>query len=223
MVSKLAPLSLVAKVLCRRHNTALGAYDAPAGKLVGALKRFNDDFRGRGLEASDDYFLVSGEDIERFMLKYTFGLLATGKSGHVDGGVLKKWRPPRPLLDWLFGAQPPDPTALMLFYNAPTEIGRFIDISARIMGDERLRDTPGGLRLNLGGLVFHLRFGHQRRPSERWIHRPRRLIFTNSRATKTVHFSWSGHSSQRDVYLRLTPFIGSPLTAFHVRRKPRPG
>jgi hypothetical protein len=64
---------LTADVLCKRHNEALSRLDAIGGQLVGAIREiaFTDAQSRRRI------VVLSGRDVERWMLKCLFGLVAS--------------------------------------------------------------------------------------------------------------------------------------------------
>lgn len=69
----IAPKSLTANCLCRKHNSALSPLDAAALHFFTALKS------GLEQDAGSNDYIVSGHDIERWLLK-TLKVLATSKN-----------------------------------------------------------------------------------------------------------------------------------------------
>jgi hypothetical protein len=85
---RLLPTSaLTAKVLCRRHNSALQVLDAEAAIFFRALKQIDEDFGRRSLSRKSLNFLISGDAIERWMLKVACGICMS--FGEVNGERVK--------------------------------------------------------------------------------------------------------------------------------------
>jgi hypothetical protein len=79
--------ALTAKVLCRRHNSALHVLDAEAAAFFRALKRIDEDFGRRSLSRKSLNFLISGDAVERWMLKVACGICMS--FGEVNGERVK--------------------------------------------------------------------------------------------------------------------------------------
>ena len=82
--------NLVARCLCETHNNSLSPLDTAATNLFLALKRCHDEQRGPPI-----HFLVSGHDLERWMLK-TLAAFASSRNlaragvrldGRFDAGI----------------------------------------------------------------------------------------------------------------------------------------
>lgn len=114
--------NLFALILCRRHNLALSSLDAVAGKL---FKCIRDITLGK---AEQTVYNFNGYDVERWLIKFFCGLLASGNVTSVisKNQTLKKVTVPPKLLPILFSG--PNPVAfggLDVFYK--NEIGRRFD------------------------------------------------------------------------------------------------
>jgi hypothetical protein len=70
--------NLTAKILCKRHNEALGPLDAEAGHFFEVLRTALVDLQRRTLSRKPVFHLVSGEAIELWMLKVACGLYFGG-------------------------------------------------------------------------------------------------------------------------------------------------
>jgi hypothetical protein len=72
----LYPPSLANKVLCERHNHALSRLDATAGATFAALRRYQQDLNDEVDPRGSEFFLASGEELERWLLKMLWGVTA---------------------------------------------------------------------------------------------------------------------------------------------------
>jgi len=91
--------SLVAKVLCDKHNSTQSNFDAAGLALVSGMNRI-DSAAGKSGQPQEMYRL-KGDHLERWMLKTLCGGLFSGNIP-VRGGHLKGVCPPREWLDILF-------------------------------------------------------------------------------------------------------------------------
>jgi hypothetical protein len=73
---KLHPPSLAKKVLCRRHNNALSRLDSSALQIFNALRRYQQSLVNQVGPGSSEFFLASGEELERWLLKVLWGATA---------------------------------------------------------------------------------------------------------------------------------------------------
>ena len=69
--------SLASRILCERHNAALSRLDDAAGKLFRALDVVSADPPGAG-RPTTGLLLLSGHDVEKWMLKVFCGIAASG-------------------------------------------------------------------------------------------------------------------------------------------------
>ncbi|MGO9157544.1 hypothetical protein [Mycobacterium sp.] len=72
----LYPRSVANKVLCERHNHALWRLDATAGATFAALRRYQQDLNAAADRHGSEFFLASGEELERWLLKMLWGVTA---------------------------------------------------------------------------------------------------------------------------------------------------
>lgn len=82
--SKILPVKrLTARILCKRHNEALSALDAIAGRFFGHLRAVQDDLHEKSLSKRGTERLFSGEALELWMLKvavgYYFGRISSNE------------------------------------------------------------------------------------------------------------------------------------------------
>jgi hypothetical protein len=68
-------------ILCSRHNTALSRLDTTAVRVFRALRRYQRDLRTKPDPHGDEFFLASGEELERWLLKLFWGATEAGVLG----------------------------------------------------------------------------------------------------------------------------------------------
>ena len=91
--------SLVARVLCEKHNEALGPFDATGRALFAALDRINSTIASPVRQ--ELVTMIDGHRLERWMLKTLCGGLYSGNLPTFDGSI-KGLCPPRLWLDALY-------------------------------------------------------------------------------------------------------------------------
>jgi hypothetical protein len=148
----------VAKVLCDRHNSALGPLDAAAGLVFLTIEALVKDVAIIADEktALESFHMSSGIDIERWMIKVYCGLVAAGKIRGSSGQILQRSALPPCLLDALLG-NCSLPSPLGLYQN--TFVGQTLKLGGLTFGTIKLTDASdrvGGLMLSLGPMNFVL-------------------------------------------------------------------
>jgi hypothetical protein len=81
--------SLVARVLCKRHNEALSPLDAEAARLKESLGCFDMDFGTPS--PKQEVAIVAGEDVERWMLKTLCDFVASKQAKKHELQPLDRW------------------------------------------------------------------------------------------------------------------------------------
>jgi hypothetical protein len=99
---------LGSKVLCERHNAALGPLDAVATQFFEVLRHYETDLELQVDPHGDEFAMFHGDLLERWMLKMLWGAVAARALGHqgqplsgLRGSVDLAW-----LADVLFRAEP---------------------------------------------------------------------------------------------------------------------
>lgn len=111
--------SMSAKVLCESHNSRLSGVDSEGGRF---LLAFFEAHAGmlEGRFKADQGYVSDGPLIERWMLKYAFGLIASGQAG-VGTQRIERTSPPLGFLEVLFGLETlPNEWGLYTRATAPT-------------------------------------------------------------------------------------------------------
>jgi hypothetical protein len=147
-----------AKVLCDAHNSALSVLDDEAGSAFANIEDFAADltrYAAAG-QVSHAFYLSSGVDIERWMVKVYCGLVAAAKIRGIGGTTWGLEALPPCLLDALMGkcalAAP-----LGLYYHSfvgqKRKLGRLTSGTIQLTHGS---DAVGGLMLSLGVMNFVL-------------------------------------------------------------------
>ena len=159
-----------ARILCARHNNALSPLDSAAGEFFRCLV----DFHAGDLHGVHQF---DGEDIERWMMKVLFGLIASRNAGRHDKQK-RRSDPPREFLEVLFWDVPlgllglrrglyffetPDDPALQAnvitfipktYEQGHPEAGMLFGLSAVLLGVGLCIAIGTGFSANTGGLVY---------------------------------------------------------------------
>lgn len=115
--------SLSAKVLCEGHNSRLSEVDTEGGRFLTAFFVAHAGLLDETF-ANDQTFVFNGPLIERWMLKYACGLIASGQAG-VGTERIEKTLPPLEFLQVLFGLDTlPEEWGLYTRPTAPVGVSR---------------------------------------------------------------------------------------------------
>ena len=183
------------KVLCDRHNTALSKLDKIGTKFFKALKQFTiASYNGK-----ERLVIVSGRDLERWMLKILYGLLASN-SLQQDYGNPIRCNVDQRCID-------------LLYEKVPFEQGRGLfvrtDYPGPMPAQRRLRIRPllkvaeqklKGIELNILGFDFLLSTCPIN--VEGGIFRPGFFLFSSHTGTKVIRLTWPDPGPQ--LVVRIT-------------------
>jgi hypothetical protein len=190
--------TLTAKCLCERHNnTCLSPLDAAAGRFFAAIKSAASNESAPAVS-----LLVSGHDIERWMLK-TIVALAHGKSLARDRQLI-----PANFYSGIDVSQlltNPMAWPLGSGMHSLQQVGEIV--TRRDQLDLAPLTIPGsgeliGLRFSIQGLGFDLLAappGNLHSDKPRVLHRPGRLTFRHGSIVNEVLISWSDEESHKDL------------------------
>lgn len=177
--------SLVARVLCTRHNQAFSPLDAEAGRLIETIGRYagghNDE------NPRTEIAVFCGEELEKWMLKTVCGVAAAGLV--VDDGVRLKHDIPEFWPYILFGDG-----------DWPYQWGLYASVSEGVVHhsssfwyrpiDNADTGKIAAAQLIMNGVSFTLMLCHPKDPSAWGIYRPRTLIFEQGGIEKFVEICW---------------------------------
>lgn len=199
--------SLVAKVLCERHNLALSPLDAEAGRLIKNIGVYDRAFHEQPYQGEIRVFC--GEEIEKWMLKTVCGMVAAravARNGERSRATVPDiwvsilagevdW--PR---NWgMYAAAPPGGVT---YHYSSFGFQPFLHPET----GQVLAAT-----LTINNFTFHLILGHPDAPSAVGVYRPRTLIFEREGVEKFIEISWNDPRLQRYVTLtRSGSYSGPP-------------
>lgn len=138
------------KVLCVNHNSALSPLDTAAGAAFQRIEELTKDMllADKGYSVNS-FHVVSGIDMERWMIKVFCGLVAAGKIRSTSGRIEQLNSLPSELLEALIGAtllQPPLGLYMHTFVGQIRKSG--LSFATIMLSDGS--DQVGGLILSLG-------------------------------------------------------------------------
>lgn len=180
--------SLTASILCENHNSLLSGLDNEAAHLFKTINEF-----AKKTEYGEQV-TISGEKIERWMLKLAFGILAS------KGYDLRK------------NIKMP-PNALNILFN----ISRFSDgcglyVKGLSRHDEKIRfqlkthsETieVQAIETEIGCLLLHLLLVNPPETATYGTHKPSRIGFGESyERCNSLIFDWEGHGSGEGIFLK---------------------
>jgi hypothetical protein len=184
--------ALTAKVLCRRHNSALHALDDEAAAFFRALKQIDEDFGRTSVSKKSLNFLIGGDAIERWMLKVACGICMS--FGEVNGERVKdhyefdlaKVRAALLLGRW-------DEGAGLHWYIGPRRFPASSNIQVTVAHNSAEKRVVG-MRIIMRGRQFDIVFDMANlRPlgmDQGWIRRPPLLQVRGRTRRHTVVLTW---------------------------------
>jgi hypothetical protein len=145
--------SMCAKVLCEKHNNALSDVDTEGSRFILSFLNTHMDLLDRKITANKKYEF-QGPLIERWLLKYCWGLIASGQGGIGKERIIRK-SPPIEFLEVLFGLK-----------ALPPRWGLYVRPTSKIGIQERknltlalyLPKRPTGTHLVTGVKMIHYGF-----------------------------------------------------------------
>lgn len=139
------------KVLCDNHNSVLSPLDTAAGAAFQRIEELAKDMiladKGYNLNS---FHVVSGIDIERWMIKVFCGLVAAGKIRSVSGRIEQSSSLPHELLSALMGVTLLKPPLGLYMHSYVGQIRKSGGFSFSTIKLTDGSDQVGGLILSLG-------------------------------------------------------------------------
>jgi len=141
-----------AKVLCDAHNSALSALDEEAGSAFSKVEDLGRDLIlvNAAEKVVKSFYLSSGIDLERWMVKVYCGLVAAGKIRGIGGTVVRRDTIPLCFFESLLGRSTlGSPLGLHMhsFVGQKRSVGGFTFATIQLTDGS---DGVGGLMLSLG-------------------------------------------------------------------------
>lgn len=191
--------ALTAKCLCARHNSLLSPIDVVGAKFFEAIQKCGTTDTGKG-----HYFLLSGHDVERWMLR---SLAVFGVSGNfaIDGAVIDQNFVDRlRIVDLLEDpAQWKKPTGFYLTRGLGHQFWRRDNFQlaplVKVGGEEIM-----GITLDIQGLEFALlATDHDIKGTglDKALYRPSAFVFRMGATTHRIQLSWEDGLPHEDVVI----------------------
>jgi len=185
--------AFTAHILCKRHNRGLSPLDKSALQLFERLSDLRAWFDEPRVHDNHHALLVSGHDIERWMLKALIGACVSGNA-QLPEGHPSDWMAPDQWLEVLFGRSSA-PRGCGMYFLPPQEnpARSKVEVEFAALGGPQ----PVGMKMSLCGLWFILALfvptGTE--PELRGAHhRPASFVFKEGRRRRVVWVSWPGAS-----------------------------
>jgi hypothetical protein len=147
-----------AKVLCDVHNSALSILDDEAGLTFSKMEDFYLDLTRlpAAKRVSHSFYLSSGLDIERWLIKVYCGLVAAGKIRGLNGTKVQRETLPACLLDALMGRSTLAGPLGLYYHSFAGQKRKSGGLTFATIQLTNGSDMVGGLMLSLGIMSFVL-------------------------------------------------------------------
>ena len=196
---------LTAKILCRRHNSALSPLDAMAGAFFAHLCGPVLGEPGRkSLSRKGSLRLFSGEALELWMLKTACGLFHSRMAARAGVGLADDHVINQELVEAALLRHSWQPDCGLYFRAIRGH--RFVVSSSVAMAPLSVlsENRVVGVGLTLAGLEFHLVFdpigvNPTQLTKEGWLRRPTELHFQFRRGSHSIGLTWPPGSPVRSV------------------------
>jgi len=199
------PISgLVGNILCMRHNSAMSPLDTAAVKFFGAIKSiYNDLGDSQTLSRKGQWWLVSGEEIELWLLKTAFGLYYSGNVAKDRKKLCEVQRINRVLMEALQGSSVLPPCGV---YTMDEKNRSFVRNTIDFMSlSSDNNEAMVGLRFRFLGLSLLILLDPSTVYAEEFltshVYRPNYLLFRdrNRRRTHSIALTWPRMSAPNAV------------------------
>jgi len=195
---KVSRQTLASKILCERHNNALSPLDTTAGSFLKTIGAFDKNFNVK--QPTNEFKVFCGEDIERWMLKTTLGMIAARQIRTKTNVALPEIN--SVFIDILYGRSEFPEKAGMYF--TPTETTHHIPSFSFLPKTHPQTGAVLAAELTFNNFIFNLLLATPDYPEHWGIHRPRTLIFRDEgkRVDKTIEISWASQEYQQFALLK---------------------
>lgn len=189
-----AKSGFVGNVLCSYHNEALSPFDLEMGKFHRCIYEYDQAFNDEN--ATADFKLFCGEDLEKWFLKTTCAFISSNQI--YQGKELIKCEIPQIFVDILYNEKAfPDSWGLYVDATPRTITHHnFINVNFSVDGKRLLK-----MSCTINGLDFHLLLSNTYKIPTSMIYRPRGIEFKNGDVKKIIEISWQNKSYDQGVFL----------------------
>ena len=211
-VQRLSPDSLTAKILCRRHNSALSPLDAHAQRLFLGIEEASHHASKRSLSRKPQFFMTSGDAVELWAMKTLAGLYASEIDFETPGYKFRAFAVPMDAIARELTSDRPNSFIRMIVPLGEEEhealLGRrAVSIGPIVDGES---DKLLGLLIRLHGFAFYFFIDPVvREEAANEITRPDIIDFIGPVRTSRIYLSWRDKSGPSQiVHVRVTDSRG---------------
>jgi hypothetical protein len=197
--------SLRANVLCGRHNSAWSGLDTTAGEFFRAVSGIYDDLRRRTLSRKPIWHLLSGEELELWLLKTILGFFHAGVLSKDERKINEVQTIMNPAIQDAMGRLV-EPCGMYVLKtgNASAQPGALEFASLSNETNQRIV----GCRLTMMGLTITLFTDPNMNDRELFTvnhsYRPDYLFYRNDRRRHSIVLTWPPRPSRRAVDFRIS-------------------
>jgi hypothetical protein len=192
--------SLTANILCKRHNSSLSALDCHAGKFMRILKAINHDLDNNSSNIPHDMnYLMSGEILERWMLKVLLGMFFSKNAVGPDGPVIETFPMDMDrVIRALYEASWDDKCGLYIAALTGEQINLALSFGVKALCGLSKNQTYGAV-IEIYGLSFNIAIdnldGHLIIDTETANYRPAFITFESGARKHRVVLTWASVST----------------------------
>ncbi len=201
-VQRLSPDNLTAKILCRRHNSALSPLDAHAQRLFLGIEEASHHASRRSLSRKPQFFMTSGDAVELWAMKTLAGLYASKIDFETPGYKFRDFAIPMDAIARELTSERPNSLVRMIVPLGEEEhearLGRrAVSIGPIVDGES---DKLLGLLIRLHGFAFHFYINPVvRDEAANEITRPDIIDFIGPARTSRIYLSWRDKSGPSQI------------------------
>lgn len=222
-VARYSADNLVARILCRRHNSALSPLDAHAIRFFLALEAGLNHAQRRSLSRRNRFFMTSGDGLELWAMKTLASLYASQIEFTTPEHRFRDYAPPMDRI--VAELSSPNPQSLMTLSLPLTQQAHEERVGRRAVSIGPMIDDEGsnlsGLFVRMHGvaLIFHIDLPDGSKLPNDEIARPDMIDLNGADRTSRLYLSWRARRSEgRLVQIRL----GRPVPGRLPGRPDRP-
>jgi hypothetical protein len=202
-VERYAADNLTARILCRRHNSALSPLDAHAQRFFLAIEAGLQQAQRQSLSRRSAFYMTSGEAIELWAMKTLAGLYASGIEFRMPDHRFRDFEPPMARIVAALSAARPRSVMTLgvpLAQDAHEErLGRRAVSVGPIIDDVACRLTGLLIRLHGIALHFHIDFDSAGIDDPATIYRPDMIDLIGPCRTSRIYLSWPKPNAQGQI------------------------
>lgn len=207
-VARYSPDNLVARILCRRHNSALSPLDTHAIRFFLALEAGLNHAQRRSLSRRNCFFMTSGDGMELWAMKTLASLYASQIEFKTPGHRFRDFAPPMDkIVSQLSSSDPQSIMTLSLpLVQAAHEerVGRRAVSIGPMIDDDDGRLSGLFVRMHGVALIFHIDLSDDAELPADEITRPDVIDLNGMERTSRIYLSWRRRRSEgRMVQIRL--------------------